>query len=62
VKDRAFVEFEPKRVVMLDCYSAREILRSSKSNSFTVLANLGPKGSTSGQRALGPSLVGSLST
>jgi hypothetical protein len=30
VKDRAFVEFEPKRAVMLDCYSAREILRSSK--------------------------------
>ncbi len=39
-----FVEFEPKRVVVLDCYSAREILRrGSESRSFTVLANLGLK-------------------
>jgi len=44
VKNWAFVRFEPKRVVVIDCYSAREVLRkSSESSSFKVLVNLGLK-------------------
>jgi predicted methyltransferase len=56
VKGWAFVEFVPKKVVVLDCCSAREILRRSLGSSFfTVLANLGLKGvevGVEGSRAL----------
>jgi len=56
VKGWAFVEFVPKKVVVLDCCSAREILRRSlESSFFTVLANLGLKGvevGVKGSRAL----------
>jgi predicted methyltransferase len=56
VKGWAFVEFVPKKVVVLDCCSAREILRRSlESSFFTVLANLGLKGvevRVEGSRAL----------
>lgn len=40
-----FVEFKPKQVIVLDCYSARSILeRSRGATRFSVLVNLGLRG------------------
>ncbi|RLF04998.1 MAG: methyltransferase [Thermoprotei archaeon] len=45
LKNMRFIDFKPKQVIVLDCYSARSILERSKGTiKFSILVNLGLRG------------------